>query len=69
MMRHQVKCPGRGDNADCKTLHDLGNLQELRRHIENEQYVKKSIDSGHLSVQLDFFDCHKLCYIYSSNVI
>ena len=52
-MRHQVKCPGRGDNADCKTLHDLGNLQELRRHIENEQYVKKSNDSGHLSVQLD----------------
>ena len=52
-MRHQVKCPGRGDNADCKTLHDLGNLQELRRHIENEQYVKKSLDSGHLSVQLD----------------
>ena len=53
MMRHQVKCPGRGDNADCKTLHDLGNLQELRRHIENEQFVKKSNDSGHLSVQLD----------------
>ncbi len=52
-MRHQVKCPGRGDNADCKTLHDLGNLQELRRHIENEQFVKKSNDSGHLSVQLD----------------
>ena len=52
-MRHQVKCPGRGDNADCKTLHDLGNLQELRRHIENEVYVKRSNDSGHLSVQLD----------------
>ena len=52
-MRHRVKCPGTNGNADCKTLHDLGNLQQLRRHIENEVYNKKSNDSGHLSVQLD----------------
>ena len=53
MMRHQVKCPGKGDNPECKALHDLGYLQDLRRHIENEVYNKKSRDSAHLSVQLD----------------
>ena len=54
-MRHQVKCPGREVNGNpaCKTLHDMWNLQDLRRHIENEVYVKKTNNSAHLGVQLD----------------
>ena len=55
MMRHQVKCPGRENNGnpECKILHDMNNLPDLLRHIENEIYVKKAKDAEHLGVQLD----------------
>ena len=55
MMRHQVKCPGRDNNGnpECKILYDMNYLPDLRRHIENEVYVKKTQDSAHLGVKLD----------------
>ena len=55
MMRHKVRCPAQDDtgNAECQILYDMNYVQDLRRHIENEVYVKKTQDSAHLAIRMD----------------